>query len=69
MDRFDLRRRLFAEWLGTLLLLAVAVGSGIMPIHMPAFIAAQLVGATVATLLFGWLLRARQPATAEADSA
>ena len=30
MERFDLERRLFAEWLGTLLLLAVVVGSGIM---------------------------------------
>ena len=30
MDRFDLGRRLFAEWLGTLCLLAVVVGSGIM---------------------------------------
>ena len=30
MDQFGLARRLFAEWLGTLLLLAVVVGSGIM---------------------------------------
>ena len=39
--------------------------SGIMPLHMPAFIAAQLVGAVAATLLFGWLLRARRPAPAD----
>ena len=31
--------------------------SGIAPAHMPAFIAAQLVGAVAATGLFGWLLR------------
>ena len=29
--------------------------SGIMPVHMPAFIIAHLIGAVVATLLFGWL--------------
>ena len=33
--------------------------SGIMPVHMPAFIVAQLIGAVVATLLFRWLVRAR----------
>ena len=33
--------------------------SGIFPAHAPAFIAAQLVGAVIATLLFGWLLRER----------
>ena len=31
--------------------------SGIAPAHMPAFIAAQFVGAVLATGLFGWLLR------------
>ena len=31
--------------------------SGIAPAHAPAFILAQLVGAVLATLLFGWLLR------------
>ena len=31
--------------------------SGIAPAHMPAFIVAQLVGAVLATGLFGWLLR------------
>ncbi len=30
--------------------------SGITPSHMPAFIAAQLVGAVLAALVFGWLL-------------
>ena len=29
-DRFDLKRRLFSEWLGTALLVAVVIGSGIM---------------------------------------
>ena len=31
--------------------------SGIAPAHMPAFIAAQFVGAVLATGLFGWLFR------------
>jgi glycerol uptake facilitator-like aquaporin len=31
--------------------------AGILPGHAPAFIAAQLVGAALATWLFGWLLR------------
>jgi glycerol uptake facilitator-like aquaporin len=31
--------------------------AGILPSHAPAFIAAQLVGAVLATWLFGWLLR------------
>lgn len=31
--------------------------SGIMPEHAPAFIAAQIVGAVLATWLFAWLLR------------
>jgi glycerol uptake facilitator-like aquaporin len=31
--------------------------AGILPSHVPAFIAAQLVGAVLATWLFGWLLR------------
>ena len=43
--------------------------SGIMPAHMPAFVAAQLVGAAAATLLFGWLLGARRPAAAGSDAA
>ena len=33
--------------------------SGIMPAHAPGFIAAQLAGAVAATLVFGWLLKAR----------
>ena len=39
--------------------------AGILPGHAPAFIAAQLIGAVLATWLFGWLLRpsaARCPA-------
>lgn len=31
--------------------------SGIMPAHVPAFIAAQLVGAAIAVVVFGWLLK------------
>ena len=31
--------------------------AGIRPGHAPAFIAAQLIGAVLATWLFGWLLR------------
>ena len=41
--------------------------SGIMPVHMPAFIIAQLIGAVVATLLFRWLVGARRPAPAGTD--
>ena len=33
--------------------------SGIAPVHMPAFIVAQFVGAALAAGLFGWLLPAR----------
>ena len=32
--------------------------SGIAPAHVPAFIAAQVLGAVLATVLFAWLLRA-----------
>ena len=38
-----------------------------MPVHMPAFIVAQLIGAVVATLLFRWLVGARRPAPAGTD--
>lgn len=31
--------------------------SGIRPVDMPAFIAAQLIGAVLATIVFGWLLK------------
>ena len=41
--------------------------SGIMPVHMPAFIVAQLIGAVVATLLFRWLVGVR-PAAADSDA-
>ena len=37
--------------------LAADTFAGILPGHAPAFIAAQLVGAVLATWLFGWLLR------------
>ena len=43
--------------------------SGIQPMHMPAFILAQLVGAVVATLVFGWLFGARRPEAARTDIA
>ncbi len=33
--------------------------SGILPLHAPGFVAAQLAGAVAATLAFGWLLRDR----------
>ncbi len=36
--------------------------SGIAPSHVPAFIAAQLVGAVTATILFGWLMPAADSA-------
>jgi glycerol uptake facilitator-like aquaporin len=40
--------------------------AGIRPGDAPAFIAAQVVGAILATALFGWLLRpALQPVAAE----
>jgi glycerol uptake facilitator-like aquaporin len=89
----NLQRRLAAEAIGTAMLLAAVVGSGIMgdrlasgnvaialsptsfanpavtmaraltnpftgirPIDAPGFIAAQLAGALVATLLFRWLV-------------
>ena len=31
--------------------------SGIQPVHMPAFIVSQLIGAVLATLIFGWLFK------------
>ena len=43
--------------------------SGIMPAHMPAFILAQLVGAVVATLVFGWLVGNRRAAAAGSGAA
>ena len=41
--------------------------SGIYPAHMPAFVAAQLVGAALATLVFGWLLNSVQEAKSESE--
>lgn len=35
--------------------------AGIRPLDVPGFIAAQLAGAVVATLVFGWLLRDKAP--------
>jgi len=49
---FSLSRRLVAEALGSALLLAVVVGSGVM--------GERLAGALVAMLVFGWLLKERQ---------
>ncbi len=43
--------------------------SGIQPIHMPAFIAAQLIGATAATLVLGWLVGGGRTASAGSDTA
>ncbi len=39
--------------------------SGIVPAHAPAFIAAQLIGAVAATLIFAWLLGRNQAALSE----
>ena len=41
--------------------------SGIQPLHMPAFILAQLIGAVVVTLVFGWLLAERRAVPAGRD--
>jgi glycerol uptake facilitator-like aquaporin len=47
---FDLKRRLFAEWLGTALLVAVVIGSGIMGEQLAGGNAAiALLGNTIAT--------------------
>lgn len=49
-DSFDLKRRLFSEWLGTALLVAVVVGSGIMGENLADGNAAiALLGNTLAT--------------------
>jgi glycerol uptake facilitator-like aquaporin len=52
--------RLTGAFLGTALLLAAVVGSGIMseirPADAPGFMAAQLAGAFAATFLFRWLV-------------
>ncbi len=44
--------------------------TGIQPLHVPAFIAAQFVGALAATLVMGWFLRRpkKDPAASEAAS-
>lgn len=50
LNPFDLKRRLFSEWLGTALLVAVVVGSGIMGETMAGGNAAiALLGNTLAT--------------------
>jgi glycerol uptake facilitator-like aquaporin len=58
----SLSRRFVAEFVGTALLLAAVVGSGIMgarrPADVPAFVAAQFLGAAAATTLFRWLIPA-----------
>ena len=52
-------RRLLAEYIGAGLLVAVVVGSGIAPVSAPAFIAAQLLGGTIGTILAVALYPAR----------
>lgn len=42
--------------------------SGIRPVDLPGFIAAEFFGAVVALVLMGWLLRARGEAVAEVQS-
>lgn len=49
MPRFDLRRRLFAEGLGTALLVATVVGSGIMAETLTRDVALSLLANTLAT--------------------
>lgn len=52
---FDLPRRLAAEAVGTAMLVATVVGSGIMA-DLPGFIMAELAGAICALAFMGWLL-------------
>lgn len=60
LSQLHILKRATAEAVGTALLLATVVGSGtfagIRPMDAPWFIAAQIVGATLATLLFRWLV-------------
>src|SRR5688572_14884171 len=49
MPEFDLRRRLVAEALGTALLVATVVGSGIMAESLSKDVAIQLLGNTLPT--------------------
>src|SRR5436309_1180606 len=49
MQIFDLPRRLVAEWLGTLLLVATVVGSGIMAERLTHDTALALLGNTLPT--------------------
>ena len=49
MPAFDLRRRLFAEMLGTALLVATVVGSGIMAERLTKDVALALLGNTLPT--------------------
>ncbi|MDN0074573.1 MIP/aquaporin family protein [Crenobacter sp. SG2303] len=51
----------FANPAVTLARAATDTFAGIRPSDVPSFIAAQLVGAGAATVLFGWLLRYRAP--------
>ncbi|MDN0082568.1 MIP/aquaporin family protein [Crenobacter sp. SG2305] len=51
----------FANPAVTLARAATDTFAGIRPSDVPSFIAAQLVGAGAATVLFGWLLRDRAP--------
>ena len=49
MATFDLRRRLTAEFLGTALLVATVVGSGIMAVNLSGDVGIQLLGNTIPT--------------------
>ncbi len=53
-----MQSKLFAEWLGTLFLLATVVGSGIMAERLAGGnVAIALPGALAAMFAFRWLLR------------
>jgi glycerol uptake facilitator-like aquaporin len=52
-----LARSATAEAVGTALLLAVGVGSGIAPQSVPVFLIAQLIGGFIAAVFARWLGR------------
>lgn len=65
----SLVRALAAEFLGTLLLLAVVVGSGIMGERLaPSFIAAQFVGAGLAVLVARLLMPTKIQRAIQSDA-
>ena len=49
MGTFNLQRRLTAEFLGTALLVATVVGSGIMAVNLSRDVGLQLLGNTIPT--------------------